>query len=120
MNLRQFLIFIFVFVLTAIIFGTSIMAQTASRPTADSIYIHANIYTGVIGQSSFHEVQRAEAIAVRGDKVLAVGTESEVVKLNGPETKVVDLKGRFVMPGFNDAHMHLTAAGIKKLTGDLT
>ena len=120
MNLRDFLVFIFLFVLTTIIFGASIIAQTAPRPMADSIYIHANIYTGVVGQSSFHEVQRAEAIAVRGDKVLAVGTESEIVKLNGPEAKVVDLKGRFVMPGFNDAHMHLTEAGFKKLTVDLT
>ena len=120
MNLRHFFISISVFALTTIIFGASIMAQTAPRPMADSIYIHANIYTGVVGQSSFHEVQRAEAIAVRGDKVLAVGTESEIVKLNGPETKVFDLKGRFVMPGFNDAHMHLTEAGFKKLTVDLT
>jgi predicted amidohydrolase YtcJ len=120
MNLRHFLIAISLFVLTTIIFGTCVMAQTTPRSMADSIYIHANIYTGVIGQSSFHEVQRAEAIAIRGDKVLAVGTESEIVKLNGPQTKVVDLKGRFVMPGFNDAHMHLTEAGFKKLTVDLT
>src|ERR1700732_5026261 len=98
MKLRDFLVSIFFFVLTTIIFVTSIIAQTAPRAMADSIYIHANIYTGVVGQSSFPEVQRAEAIAVRGDKVLAVGTESEIVKLNGPETKVFDLKGRFVMP----------------------
>jgi predicted amidohydrolase YtcJ len=108
-----------VFVFTTICFGTNSMAQTAPA-TADSIYIHANIYTGVIGESSFHEVQRAQAMAVRGDKVLAVGVESEVIKLKGPETKVVDLNGHFVMPGFNDAHMHLTEAGFKKLTVDLT
>ncbi|HXF13767.1 MAG TPA: amidohydrolase family protein, partial [Terriglobales bacterium] len=37
-----------------------------------------------------------------------------------PQTKVVDLHGRFVMPGFNDAHIHMTEAGFKKLTVDLT
>jgi predicted amidohydrolase YtcJ len=114
---RHFLCFVFIF--TTICFGTNSMAQTAPA-TADSIYVHANIYTGVIGESSFHEVQRAEAMAVRGDKLLAVGVESDVMKLKGPATKVVDLQGRFVMPGFNDAHMHLTEAGFKKLTVDLT
>jgi len=106
--------------LTTIIFGTCVMAQTTSRPTADSIYIHANIYTEVVGDASFNAVQRAEAMALRGDKILAIGNESEVIKLKGPQTNVVDLHGRFVMPGFNDAHTHLTEAGFKKLTVDLT
>ncbi|HZR66071.1 MAG TPA: amidohydrolase [Terriglobales bacterium] len=87
---------------------------------ADSIYVHANIYTGVVGDSPFHEVQRAQAMAVAEGKILAVGTESDVLKLKGPQTTVVDLGGNFIMPGFNDAHMHLTEAGFKKLTVDLT
>src|SRR5205814_367190 len=77
-------------------------------------------YTGVTGASSFHEVQRAQAIAVRHDRVLAVGTDADMLKLKGPSTSVIDLQGHFVMPGFNDAHMHLTNAGLKKLTLDLT
>ncbi len=117
MIVRHFLAFVFVF--ATICLGTNSMAQTAAA-TADSLYIHAKIFTGLVGDSSFHEVQRAQAMAVRGDKLLAVGVESEVMKLKGPETKVVDLKGHFVMPGFNDAHMHLTEAGFKKLTVDLT
>jgi predicted amidohydrolase YtcJ len=97
------------------------MSQTQPASVkADAIYIHANIYTGVTGSSSFHEVARAEAMAVRGDKILAVGTEVDILKHKGPETNVVDLQGRFVMPGFNDAHTHLTEAGFKKLTVDLT
>lgn len=96
------------------------MAQTTARPIADTIYIHANIYTGVVDGSSFHAVQRAEAMSVCGDKLIAVGSESDVLALRGPETKVIDLHGQFVMPGFNDAHMHLTDAGFKKLTVDLT
>lgn len=97
------------------------MSQTPpTGPKADKIYIHANIYTGLTGASSFHEVQRAKAMAVRGDRILAVGTEADVLKVKGPATTVVDLHGDFVMPGFNDAHMHLTDAGFKQLTVDLT
>jgi predicted amidohydrolase YtcJ len=87
---------------------------------ADAIYIHANIYTGVTGASSFREVQRAQAMALSGDRVLAVGSEAAILKFKGPATIIVDLQGHFVMPGFNDAHMHLTNAGFKKLTVDLT
>src|SRR6266699_1628685 len=116
---------IIVFVLTIVAFAIASGAQMFSQTQpavlkADAIYIHANIYTGVTGGSSFHEVQRAQAMAVRGDRILAVGTESDILKLKGPATIVVDLQGHFVMPGFNDAHMHLTEAGFKKLTVDLT
>src|SRR5438067_2445814 len=117
MNLRSFFACLF---FATNIFGTSVMAQTTARPIADAIYIHANIYTGVVGDSSFHAVQRAEAMAIVGDRLVAVGTEASVMAMKGPQTKVIDLHGHFVMPGFNDAHMHLTEAGFKKLTVDLT
>jgi predicted amidohydrolase YtcJ len=89
-------------------------------PKADTIYIHGDIYTGVVGASSFHVVTRAQAMAVKADRILAIGDENDVLKRKGPDTAVVDLQGHFVMPGFNDAHMHLTEAGFKKLTVDLT
>jgi predicted amidohydrolase YtcJ len=41
------------------------------------------------------------------------------MKLKGPETKIIDLGGHFVMPGFNDAHMHLASAGLEKMNVDL-
>jgi predicted amidohydrolase YtcJ len=101
--------------------SSSMISQTqAAGLKADTIYLHANIYTGVTGASSFHEVRRAQAMAVGGDRILAVGTEADILKLKGPATSVIDLQGRFVMPGFNDAHMHLTDAGFKRLTVDLT
>jgi len=110
------------FLLTAIFLNASVslIGQSVPKLKADSIYVHANIYTGVVGDSPFHEVQRAQAMAVAEGKILAVGTESDVLKLKGPQTTVVDLGGNFIMPGFNDAHMHLTEAGFKKLTVDLT
>jgi predicted amidohydrolase YtcJ len=107
--------------IAAILLATSMSSQTqAPSVRADAIYIHADIYTGVTGASSFHEIQRAQGLAVRGERILAVGSEADVLKLKGPATTVVDLKGHFVMPGFNDAHMHLTNAGFNRLTVDLT
>jgi predicted amidohydrolase YtcJ len=109
------------FLMPAILIATNMSSQTAAPSVkADMIYIHADIYTGVAGASSFHEIQRAQALALRGDRILAMGSDADILKLKGPATTVVDLKGHFLMPGFNDAHMHLTNAGFKRLTVDLT
>jgi predicted amidohydrolase YtcJ len=110
-----------ILLISVIFLTTGMFSQTQpSVVKADAIYVHADIYTGVMGSSSFQEVQRAQAMAVRGDRIIAVGTEADILKLKGPATTVVDLQGHFMMPGFNDAHMHLTDAGFKKLTVDLT
>ncbi len=90
------------------------------KPKADLIFTRGNIYTGVVdAASSLGAGKRAEALAVVGDHILAVGTRDEIMKLKGPETKVIDLDGRFVMPGFNDAHMHLASAGLEKMNVNL-
>lgn len=94
--------------------------NSAPQPKADVIFTHGNIYTGVVDvSSSMGSGQRSEALAIRGDRILAVGTRAEIAKLKGPETKMVDLDGRFVMPGFNDAHMHLASAGLEKTNVDM-
>ncbi|TSA25705.1 MAG: amidohydrolase, partial [Ignavibacteriales bacterium] len=48
----------------------------------------------------------AEAVAVKDGKIFAVGSTSEIEKYVGDSTQVIDLKGKFVMPGFNDSHAH--------------
>ncbi len=94
--------------------------QNAQKPKADLIFIHGNIYTGVVDPAaSLGSGRRAEVLAIRGDRILAVGMPDDVMKLKGPDTKVVDLGGRFVMPGFNDAHLHLANAGMEKMTVNL-
>src|SRR6266542_3184765 len=67
--------------LIAMIFVTSLLiSQTQpALPKADTIYIHGNIYTGTAGASSFHEAQRAEAMAIKGDRILLIGKESDVL-----------------------------------------
>jgi hypothetical protein len=94
-------------------------ARAASGPKADAIYVHANIYTGVPSNAQFSSILREDAIAVRGDRIQAVGKSVDIQKLKGPETQVIDLGGHFVMPGFNDAHLHLADAGLQKLNADL-
>jgi predicted amidohydrolase YtcJ len=49
----------------------------------------------------------AEAIAIRGEQIAAVGTSAEIARLAGPQTRRIDVQGSLIMPGFNDAHIHL-------------
>jgi predicted amidohydrolase YtcJ len=90
-----------------------------AQPKADVIFLRGNVYTGVAGTSSSPEIKRAEAIAIRGDRIQAVGSNDEVLKLKGPQSQVIELGGHFVMPGFNDAHLHLAEAGSEKLSVNL-
>ncbi len=52
----------------------------------------------------------AEAIAIAGTRISAVGNDADVLKLKGSQTRVIDLQGHVVVPGFNDAHAHLGAS----------
>lgn len=117
-------------VLLALLYSSFVGAQSSSPaqagpaapsgPKADIIFVHANVYTGVPSNTAFSSILREEAIAVRGDRIQAVGKRAEIEKLKGPQTQVIDLDGHFIMPGFNDAHIHLADAGLQKLTVDLT
>lgn len=65
-------------------------------------------------------VPGAEAIAVRGYTIQAVGSTEEIDELVGPDTRVIDLQGRLAIPGFIDAHGHYMSLGHAKLILDLT
>src|ERR1700752_5023150 len=54
----------------------------------------------------------ASAVAIRDGRFLAVGADKEVLALAGPQTKVVDLKGRRVLPGLIDSHLHIIRGGL--------
>ncbi len=58
----------------------------------------------------------AEAVAIRGNRIIAVGSTEEITRLKQDGTAVIDLEGRRVLPGFNDAHVHFYAGGAN-LTG---
>jgi predicted amidohydrolase YtcJ len=61
----------------------------------------------------------AEAVAVRGERVVAVGTATDIGALIGPRTRVVDLRGRLLVPGFQDAHVHPISGGIDRVQCDV-
>jgi hypothetical protein len=61
----------------------------------------------------------ADAIAIKGDRVLAVGTNDAVMAHNGPKTKSIDLKGKTVMPGLYDSHTHPTGAATSEFDEEI-
>lgn len=65
------------------------------------------------------EAMRAEAIAEKGGRILAVGTKDEVMKLKGEHTELIDLGGRTLLPGFVDAHGHMFIGGLQALSANL-
>ena len=75
--------------------------------------MHANIWTGN------KEQPRAEALAIAGDTILAIGSSSEILKLKGSKTEIIDLQGKFVSPGFIDSHVHLLMGGNSLLSVQL-
>jgi hypothetical protein len=83
----------------------SLAAGSASAQPADLILINGRVFTVEAGRPW------AEAVAVTGERIAAVGTTAEIRKLAGPRTRVIDLKGAFVSPGFNDAHVHVDSTG---------
>ena len=94
-------------------------AQSAGAParpsvpasaTADAMFVNGRIWTGDPRNPS------ASAMAVRGDRLVAVGTDSAVRVLRGSATRVVDLEGQRVVPGFIDAHWHLPTQARADLT----
>src|SRR6184192_1542556 len=75
-------------------------ATPLSAAEADLILHHGKIVT-VDRKFSVHQ-----ALAVRGDRILRVGTNEEVLKTKGSGTRLVDLKGKMVVPGLIDSHVH--------------
>jgi len=85
----------------------------AQGPEADLVILNANVRTMEAGRPS------AEAVAVSGNRLVAVGTGAEVKKYVGPRTRVIDAGGALVLPGFNDSHTHFLSGGFQLSSVDL-
>src|SRR4051812_13622497 len=72
---------------------------------ADLVLTNANVWTGNRNQP------RAQAVASKDGRIVAVGSAAEVRKWVGPSTKIIDLGGKLLVPGFNDSHVHVYTAG---------
>ena len=97
----------FLLCLTLTIFSCS------SGEKADSIYFNGSIYTV---DASNPEV---EAVAVKDGMIMAVGSKTDILKLQGDETEMIDLAGQTMTPGFIESHAHMMGVGYNKLELDL-
>jgi predicted amidohydrolase YtcJ len=91
--------------LLALLVLAALATPSAQDTPADLILHNAKIYT------ADSRTPRAEAIAIRGDRIAAVGSSADIQKLKGAATKVVDARGAAILPGLHDSHGHFTGLG---------
>jgi predicted amidohydrolase YtcJ len=84
---------------------TGVLVGAEARPTATLIITNATTYT------VDKQRPRADAIAVIGHRIVAVGSSAEIHLWRGPETKVINAGGKLVLPGFDDSHVHFITGG---------
>jgi len=89
--------------------GSLVWAQENS---GERIFFHAKVFTGD-PQNAY-----AEAVAIRGDKIVAVGNLPEVLKAAGAEAELIDLEGKSLFPGFIDSHSHSIDGGLTLIAAD--
>ncbi|OFW78083.1 MAG: amidohydrolase, partial [Actinobacteria bacterium RBG_19FT_COMBO_70_19] len=85
----------------------------SANGSADLVFVNGAVYTVDAAR------RWAQAVAVKDGRVAAVGTEGDVDDLVGSTTEVIDLRGRMLLPGFQDAHVHPPASGVDMLQCDL-
>lgn len=95
-----------------VLVGGALVAATGEKP-ADLILTNGKVLTMDDARPT------AEALAVAGDRVVRVGSASEIATLRGPKTRVVDLGGKTASPGFIDGHAHLLGIGDARIALDL-
>ena len=83
-------------------------------PTSDVVFVNGAVFSGT--GSPAH----GQAVAISGDRISAVVPESEAAALIGPSTRVIDLDGALLAPGFQDAHIHPVGGGVELLQCNLT
>ncbi len=94
-------------------FTRSAMGQTQATAKADMILRNGKIVTV---DEAIGEVQ---AIAIRGDRILAVGSNAQMKALTDDSTMIIDLQGKLAIPGFIEGHGHFTSLGLAKMNLDL-
>jgi predicted amidohydrolase YtcJ len=101
---------------TAAIFALLTLSELATAQTRPATLVLTNGHIVTV-DSTRPEVQ---AVAIAGDRIVAVGTNDEIRRLVTPSTQVIDLQGKLAIPGFIEGHGHFTGLGQSKLQLDLT
>lgn len=104
------IIFILLIAMLTTLFPVNALADAV---VADTVYINGNIYTVDEGFS------KAEAIAIKGQYIIGIGSSKEVNEFVGQSTQVIDLKGKTVIPGLIEGHMHYPGEGQKLIKLDV-
>jgi predicted amidohydrolase YtcJ len=89
-----------------VLFALSSFVHAETTPAADLIIRNAKVWTVDKNHPS------AQAVAVLGDRIVAVGSNSDVDSWRRPRTRVIDAGGKLLLPGFNDAHVHFLSGGL--------
>ncbi|CAN5306077.1 amidohydrolase [soil metagenome] len=79
-------------------------SESNTNPSADLILANAVVWT------VDDDNPEAEAVAIRGNKIIGVGSNDDIQELGGENTRIIDLEGAFLLPGFNDNHVHFASA----------
>ncbi len=87
-------------------------AQSTAPSRPDRILVNARVWTGDEARPE------AQALAVSGDRIVAVGSSAEIRALAGPDASVLDLQGRRVVPGFQDSHLHFPGPSVNSVRLD--
>ena len=77
------------------------------------------IITNAIVHTMDTQQPTAQAVAIQGNRIVAVGSNEEVRQVAGAHTRVIDARGKLVLPGFNDAHVHFLSGGFQLSSVDL-
>ena len=93
------------FALSVFIIMGTLDGNAEPKPSATLIVTNAAVYTVDKHQP------KAEAVAVIGDRIVAVGSRGDIASWRGPQTKVIDAGDKLLLPGFNDAHLHFIQGG---------
>jgi predicted amidohydrolase YtcJ len=93
------------FALSVFLMMTAVNADAQLKPSASLIVTNAAVYT------ADKQHPKADAVAVIGDRIVAVGSRADIDVWRGAQTKVIDTGGKLLLPGFNDAHVHFIQGG---------
>lgn len=102
-----------------LIMGAATAALIAVAPRAFAADVADVIYSGGTILTMDDGAPRVEAVAVKGGRIMAAGAAADVMKLKGEGTKLIDLGGRTMLPGFLDPHGHVSMGGMQALSANL-
>ncbi len=99
-----------------VLVSTAALAASSASAAAE---VADRIWSGGTILTMNDAAMKVEAVAEKGGRIVAVGSRADVMKLKGPNTKLVDLAGRTMLPGFVDAHGHVVLGGLQALSANM-